>query len=74
MDEATRVGTLIDEAAAIQLETVLKEAVAAGAKVLIGGQRRGAQLQPDGGRQRATRLPHGRLRKLRAAGADHLSA
>jgi aldehyde dehydrogenase (NAD+) len=46
MDEATRVGTLIDEAAAIQLETVLKEAVAAGAKVLIGGQRRGAQLQP----------------------------
>jgi aldehyde dehydrogenase (NAD+) len=46
MDEATRVGTLIDEGAAIQLETVLKEAVAAGAKVLIGGQRRGAQLQP----------------------------
>ncbi|NOS69551.1 MAG: phosphonoacetaldehyde dehydrogenase [Verrucomicrobia bacterium] len=46
MDEATRVGTVIDEHAAIQLEEVLKEAVAAGAKVLIGGTRRGAQLQP----------------------------
>ncbi len=46
MDEATRVGTVIDEPAAIQLEEVLKEAVAAGAKVLIGGTRRGAQLQP----------------------------
>ena len=46
MDEATRVGTVIDEPAAVQLEDVLKEAVAAGAKVLIGGQRRGAQLQP----------------------------
>lgn len=46
MDEQTRVGTVIDEASAIQLETVLKEAVAAGAKVLIGGKRRGALLQP----------------------------
>ena len=46
MDEATRVGTVIDEPAAIHLETVLNEAVAVGAKVLIGGERCGAQLQP----------------------------
>lgn len=46
LDEVTRVGTVIDEAAALQLETVLREAVAAGGKVLIGGERRGALLQP----------------------------
>jgi aldehyde dehydrogenase (NAD+) len=46
MDEQTRVGTVIDEAAAIQLETVVREAVAAGAKVLIGGGRIGALFQP----------------------------
>ncbi len=46
MDEATRVGTVIDESAAVYLETVLAEAVAAGARVLIGGQRQGALLQP----------------------------
>jgi aldehyde dehydrogenase (NAD+) len=46
MDEQTRVGTVIDEAAASYLEMVIKEAVRAGAKVLIGGQRRGALLQP----------------------------
>src|SRR5437660_3028864 len=46
MDEQTRVGTVIDEAAAIYLENVVKEAVAAGAKVLTGGERRGALLQP----------------------------
>lgn len=46
LDEATRVGTVIDEASAIYLETVVKEAVSAGAKVLIGGERRGALLQP----------------------------
>ena len=46
LDDATRVGTVIDEEAAIYLETVVKEAVAAGAKVLIGGQRKGALLQP----------------------------
>ena len=45
-DESTRVGTVIDEQAAIYLETVVKEAVAAGAKVLCGGERRGALLQP----------------------------
>ena len=46
MDEITRVGTVIDEPAAIHLEKVVQEAVAAGAKVLIGGGRRGAQLEP----------------------------
>jgi aldehyde dehydrogenase (NAD+) len=46
LDEATRVGTVIDEAAARYLESVIQEAVAAGAKILCGGQRRGALLQP----------------------------
>ena len=46
MDEATRVGTVIDESAALHLETVLKEAVAAGAQVLAGGRRTGALLEP----------------------------
>ena len=45
-DEATRVGTVIDEASAIHLETVLREAVAAGARILHGGNRRGALLEP----------------------------
>lgn len=45
-DEATRVGTVIDETSAIYLETVLNEAVAAGAKLLVGGKRTGALLQP----------------------------
>ena len=46
MLESTRVGTVIDEASAIYLETVVQEAAAAGARVLTGGQRRGALLQP----------------------------
>jgi aldehyde dehydrogenase (NAD+) len=46
MDAETRVGTVIDEPAAIYLETVVKEAVAAGAKVLAGGERKGALLYP----------------------------
>ncbi len=45
-DENTVVGTVIDEASAAHLEMVLREAVAAGAKVLIGGGRRGAFLEP----------------------------
>ena len=45
-DEETMIGTVIDEAAAQYLETVIQEAVAAGAEVLCGGERRGAQLQP----------------------------
>ncbi len=46
LEENTRVGTVIDEAAAIRLEEVLRDAVAAGAKVLIGGRRDGALFQP----------------------------
>lgn len=44
--EETKVGTVIDEASAIYLETVVREAVKAGAKVLIGGGRHGALLEP----------------------------
>ncbi len=46
LDPETRVGTVIDEAAAIYLETVVQEAVGSGAKVLMGGKRQGAQIQP----------------------------
>lgn len=42
----TEVGTVIDEASAIYLETVVKKAVAQGAKVLLGGKRTGALLEP----------------------------
>jgi phosphonoacetaldehyde dehydrogenase len=45
-DENTRVGTVIDEASAVHLETVLRETVASGAKVLVGGSRRGALMEP----------------------------
>lgn len=46
MAEATRVGTVIDAASAAALEAVVQEAVAAGAKVLVGGGRRGALFEP----------------------------
>ncbi|MCW5559773.1 MAG: aldehyde dehydrogenase family protein, partial [Verrucomicrobiae bacterium] len=46
LDEATRVGTVIDEASAAGLEAVVTEAVSAGARVLTGGARRGALLPP----------------------------
>ncbi len=45
-DEATRVGTVIDEAAATLLEKRVTQAVSSGAKVLAGGQREGALLEP----------------------------
>ncbi|MDG2381320.1 MAG: phosphonoacetaldehyde dehydrogenase [Pirellulaceae bacterium] len=45
-DGETRVGTVIDEQAAIVLEQRVDDAVAAGAQVLLGGGRQGAQLQP----------------------------
>jgi len=45
-DEATRVGTVIDEAAATLLESRVEKAVTSGAKVLAGGNRTGAQLEP----------------------------
>jgi putative phosphonoacetaldehyde dehydrogenase len=44
--EETRVGTVIDEAAAIDLERRIERAVEDGATVLAGGERRGALLQP----------------------------
>lgn len=44
--ETTRVGTVIDEPAARHLEAVVQEAVKAGARVRIGGGRRGAQMEP----------------------------
>jgi len=46
LDEATDVGTLIDEAAAARVESWVREAERAGARVLTGGGRRGAQLEP----------------------------
>ena len=46
MDEATKVGTVIDEASARSLEAVVQEAVAQGARVLIGGERHGSLMQP----------------------------
>jgi len=46
LDPATDVGTLIDEAAAMRVESWIREASAAGARVLTGGQRHGAQIEP----------------------------
>ena len=45
-DPEIRVGTVIDEAAARHLENLVQAAEAAGAKVLCGGQRRGALFPP----------------------------
>jgi aldehyde dehydrogenase (NAD+) len=45
-DPETRVGTVIDEASAIYLETVLNKAVEQGARILWGGHRRGALVEP----------------------------
>jgi aldehyde dehydrogenase (NAD+) len=42
----TRVGTVIDEGSAAYLEKVLAQAVADGAKVLVGGNRHGALFEP----------------------------
>ncbi|HYI65488.1 MAG TPA: aldehyde dehydrogenase family protein [Candidatus Limnocylindrales bacterium] len=47
MDPATDVGTLVDEAAAARIEVWLTEAGQAGARVLVGGERQGAQLRPS---------------------------
>ena len=45
-DEETRVGTVIDEASAIYLEGVVSKAVDQGARVILGGNRKGALLEP----------------------------
>jgi acyl-CoA reductase-like NAD-dependent aldehyde dehydrogenase len=46
LDETTDVGTLIDEAAARRVEGCVREAAAAGARVLTGGSRHGAAFEP----------------------------
>ena len=45
-DPETRVGTVIDEASAIYLENVVKKAVEQGARILLGGNRHGALMEP----------------------------
>jgi NAD-dependent aldehyde dehydrogenases len=45
-DPQTRVGTVITEQSAQYLEQVTRDAVAAGARVLYGGRREGALLEP----------------------------
>ena len=45
-DPATVVGTVIDEASAIYLENVVNRAVEQGAKILLGGKRKGALMEP----------------------------
>ena len=47
MDPTTDVGTLVDEAAAARIEVWLAEAGRGGARVLVGGERQGAQLRPS---------------------------
>lgn len=44
--DETRVGCVIDEASAKHLERVTQDAVAKGARILAGGKRRGALLEP----------------------------
>ncbi len=46
LDEETDVGPMISEAAAQNAAEWVDEAVAAGARVLLGGERRGAMLEP----------------------------
>ena len=45
-DPRTKVGTVIDEQSAIYLEDVVNKAVAQGARVLLGGKRTGALIEP----------------------------
>jgi len=46
LDPATDMGTVIDEAAALGFERRVNEAVAAGARLLVGNERRGALYSP----------------------------
>ena len=46
LDEATRVGCVINEASAERLERLTADAVRKGAKLLLGGTRRGALFSP----------------------------
>src|SRR5581483_6629818 len=46
MDPETDIGTVIAESDAAEFERRMNDAIAAGAKLLFGGQRRGAQIVP----------------------------
>jgi acyl-CoA reductase-like NAD-dependent aldehyde dehydrogenase len=46
LDPATDVGTLIDERAAERVEAWIDEAASGGARILTGGRRHGAQIEP----------------------------
>jgi glyceraldehyde-3-phosphate dehydrogenase (NADP+) len=46
MDERTDMGPLIDEAAADRVETAIRSAIAAGARLLTGGTRNGTFVTP----------------------------
>jgi acyl-CoA reductase-like NAD-dependent aldehyde dehydrogenase len=46
LDPETDVGTLIDETAASRVESWVAEAVSEGARLLAGGRRKGAQVEP----------------------------
>jgi glyceraldehyde-3-phosphate dehydrogenase (NADP+) len=47
LDESTQVGPMISEAAATRAEAWIREAVAEGAHLLVGGDRAGATLRPS---------------------------
>jgi phosphonoacetaldehyde dehydrogenase len=46
LDERTDVGTVISEEAAVEIEQRIQDAVGSGARLLAGGDRRGAQIEP----------------------------
>ena len=46
LDESTDIGTLIDETAAKRVESWVREAAQAGARVLTGGERQGCSMRP----------------------------
>ena len=46
MSAETDIGTVIDEAAAIEIERRIQEACKAGAKLICGGKRQGALIEP----------------------------
>ena len=46
LDERTDIGTAISEGAAIEIEGRIRDAVSAGARLLAGGDRRGAAIEP----------------------------
>ena len=46
LDPETEVGTLVDEAAAVRVESWIHAAIDDGAAIVVGGRRTGAQLEP----------------------------